>query len=136
MPLQPQSLKTFAIFILPLLLLSLIPLFNMATKPSNNNLNGEHPLPSKDIRKKNHLPRDHFKRTIHTRPNQSTPIFYPSTLTTYRASNSPQEASRPLLSKAHDRFLPRRLLSCGSRRRWKPRCRWYASNSPSPFPPN
>lgn len=38
--LQRDSLTTCVIFILPLLLLVLLAVFNMATKPSNNNLNG------------------------------------------------------------------------------------------------
>ena len=121
MPSQPHSFISSVIFILPLLLLSLIPLFNMATKPSNNNLNGEQTLT--------------IQGTIHAQPNQPISIFI-STLTTYRASNSPQETSRPLFSKAHDWFLPRCLLSCGSRRWGQPRSRWNASNPPcSCFPP-
>lgn len=44
MPLLPHSLTTSCIFLLPLFLLALIAAFNMATKPSNNNLNGNHSL--------------------------------------------------------------------------------------------
>ena len=41
MPLQSHSLTTIVIFLLPLFLLALIAAINnMATKPSNNNLNG------------------------------------------------------------------------------------------------
>lgn len=46
MPLQRDSLTTSVIFLLPLLILALIAAFNMATKQSNHNLNGEHCLPS------------------------------------------------------------------------------------------
>ena len=41
MPLQRPSLSTSALFLLPLVVLALIAAFNMATKPSNNNLNGK-----------------------------------------------------------------------------------------------
>ena len=41
MPFQRPSLITSALFLLPLVILALIAIFNMATKPSNNNLNGK-----------------------------------------------------------------------------------------------
>lgn len=41
MPLQRDSLTTYIIFIFPLFVLALWAVFDMATKPSNSNLNGE-----------------------------------------------------------------------------------------------
>ena len=58
------------------------------------------------------------------------PLFpHPPANSTWRPSSlpSPQKTPRPLLAKTNDGLLPRRLLSRGARRWWKPcRCRYVS----------
>lgn len=134
--LQRDSLNTFIIFLLPLLILVIIAAFNMATKPSNNNLNGEttpprtRPFFQKPCRISNGMsffiiiklrPLVFFLSFCHPPANSTRRPFSPP---------SPQKAPRPLLPETNDGLLPRRLLSRRAGRWWQPCSRRFVSIVP------
>lgn len=124
------AIRSFFIFGIPILLSIFaafeLGYFDMATKPSNYNLNGRIPNSIAD-------PFSAFCLRIQSCPvatfisNRFPPQMIPIDYFTFEELTlypSFQKAPRPLLSVPHDRFLPRRLLPLRPRRHRQPRHRW------------